>query len=197
MKRRLGSRLWSAVPWLVASAVGGCYSHHTADEELLDIAFPDDVYPDAGAPVVPDAGTACTQTDPLQLLLCQFTQGGGQGSIPGLGGGGTQPPDLSSLQDLIGLLGGGAGGTADLGDLLDLLAGLQGASGQGSLPGAGQTPSLQDILGQFVRRDAGTPPALPTVTALQCAIAIDVPTRILCALRGFPTPGTGFAPTVQ
>lgn len=208
MKRRVGTRLLSSIPLLLVSGLGGCYAHHTADEELLDISFPDEVYPDAGAPVA-DAGstTACTQTDPIQLLICQFSQGGGTGgfNIPGLTGTGTgttgttsQTPDLSGLTDLIGLLGGGTTGTGStsntngLQGLIDLFGNLQGGQ-TGTTGTTGQVPNIQDILSQFgiSSRDAGTTQQMTGVTAAQCASATDAQTRFMCVLSGYATPNQG------
>ncbi|HEX5661706.1 MAG TPA: hypothetical protein VFX59_31160 [Polyangiales bacterium] len=209
-----------SIPWLLSSALGGCYAHHTADEELLDIGFPEEAYPDAGA--ARDAGpiNKCTQTDPIQLLLCQVTSGGGLGGLGGLGGTGTgtgtgtgQTPDLGGLQDIIDLLGGagGAGGGTNTGagglqDIIDLLGGLNGGglNGGGQGTGTGANP-FQDFLDQLNagRRDAGAPvppPATGGVTEAQCAKATDLQTRFLCAVNGFATPaqgrrdgGTGFS----
>ncbi len=179
--RRVGTRLLSSLPLLVSSALGGCYAHHTADEELLEIPFPAEAYPDAGANVIADAGgSKCTQTDPIQLLLCQFTSGsGGLGALGGLGGTGSGTTggstDLSGLQGLIGqFFGGGTGtttpgstGTAGLTDLINQLTGMQntgtntGANGlqdlinqltgmQSTATNTGTQPSLQDVIGQIL-----------------------------------------------
>jgi hypothetical protein len=207
MDRRVGTRLLSSFPLLLSSMLGGCYAHHTADEELLDIEFPDEVYPDAGPAAPADAGSAnrCTQTDPIQLLICQFTQGGGGlGNLPGLGGTGTnngsgtgtQTPDLGGIQDLIDQLIGGGGSTGATGgglqDIIDLLGGLQGGGTTRPGTGTGQLPSLEDLLGQFGRRDAGAPvQQMPAVTEQQCASATTVQLRFVCAINGFATPSQG------
>jgi hypothetical protein len=197
---------------LLASSLGGCYAHHTADEDLLDVAFPDQVYPDAGTSVTKDAGTGCTQTDPIQLLICQFSQGaGGLGNLGDLGnlgnlgnlgsgtgtdtGTGTGQPDLGAIGDLIDqFLGGGSNsgtgnnGTANgLQDILDLL---------GSLTGQGRTPSnpLQDLLDGLgiPTRDAGAAQQMMSqINEATCAKATDAQTRFLCTISGFATPAQG------
>jgi hypothetical protein len=202
MKRRLGTWLLSSVPLLLSSGLAGCYAHHTADEELLDISFPDDVYPDAGAAPGADAGSSkgCTQTDPIQLLICQFTQGGTGGTTT------TQPTSTANtFQDILnGILGGNTGSNTSSGfqDIIDLVSVL-GGQGTTTTPTT-QTPSLEDILGGFgitqpATRDAGAPAQMPTLNAETCAAATDAGTRFMCAIQGFTTPtgtrrdsGTGF-----
>jgi hypothetical protein len=206
MTRRFGTRLLSSVPLLLSSGLAGCYAHHTADEGLLDISFPEDVYPDAGAAPAADAGSSkgCTQTDPIQLLICQFTQGGTGGTTT------TMAPatTANSFQDILnGILGGNTGSNTSSGfqDIIDLVSvlGGQGTTTPSTTPTT-QTPSIEDILQGFgltppATRDAGAPAQMPTLNAETCAAATDAGTRFMCAIQGFTTPtgtrrdgGTGF-----
>src|SRR4051812_23346236 len=107
MARRVGSSWVTAcvaVSTVALLGTSGCYEHHTADEELLDIPFPDEAYPaDSGVRATDAGGSKCTGTDPFALFLCNLTQPPATGT-----GTGTAQP---SITDLLGLLGGGGTGT--------------------------------------------------------------------------------------
>ncbi|MDB4976625.1 MAG: hypothetical protein JWN48_4966, partial [Myxococcaceae bacterium] len=128
MARRVGSSWVTAcvsVGSLALLGLTGCYEHHTADEELLDIPFPDEAYPaDAGIKVGDAGASKCTGTDPIALFFCNLTQ-------PPATGAGATGATQPGIGDLLGLLGGGGtaagGGTGaaapSIADLIALLCG--------------------------------------------------------------------------
>jgi hypothetical protein len=145
MARSVGSWLVGSV---LLSSLGGCYASHTADEELLDLEFPEEVYPaDAGA-AADAARNKCDLADPIQRAICQFTQGAqrpGNGNGNGNGQCNQTDPIQKAICEFSQGAGGGTGGTGgipglDIGTIIDLLGGGAGGGGTG-------TPSLEDLLG--------------------------------------------------
>lgn len=189
MARRVETWLVGSAGWLVASALTGCYTHHTADEELINLPFPADAHGDAGdaggaahaadAAAARDAGT-CTGANAIETFICGLSpQTGGTTGTTGT----TGTPGGINLTDLITLFGGGTGtntgttGTAGQPSIADIIALFGG--GTGTTPGAGTTP---------VRRDAGvgmTRPGGQTTmpTAAECAAATDQFTKFLCMMQ--------------
>jgi hypothetical protein len=132
MAHRLGTLWVGSAGLFVASSLVGCYAHHTADEELVDIPFPAEVYADAGivvvdaAPPVVDAGKpACSGTNAFETFLC-----GLQTPSTGTTGTGSSTPDIGSLITLLGGGNTGSTGGIDLTSLINLLGG--GTTGTGT-----------------------------------------------------------------
>ena len=167
MAHRLGTLWVGSAGLVIASSLVGCYAHHTADEELIDIPFPAEVYADAGIkvdaapPVVVDAGKpACSGTNAIETFLC-----GLQTPTTGTTGSGT--PDIGSL---ITLLGGGNTGTTggiDLTSLINLLGGGA-ATGTQNPFGGGTTGGGRTMTTPPPVRDAGAFGGFTLPTAEEC-----------------------------
>jgi hypothetical protein len=216
--RRLGT-------WLLGSAVlslgsAGCYQQHTADEEAIELEFPEGSY-DAGVVAVVDAGSAnnCGAPGTIQAFLCGLQ--GGQSGAPG------QP----SLTDLLGpgglgdLLGGMQPGARPGTQAAPRDAGVVGAGGVsiedilGVLGGGtedGRQPSIEEILAGFGFRDAGMrpsdPPApprngrdrdaaaprpgIPMPSPEDCVEPADPLTALICAMQARRDAGVPRPPVV-
>ncbi|MDB4988768.1 MAG: hypothetical protein JWN04_3946 [Myxococcaceae bacterium] len=206
MARRVGTS-WSGVGSVLTAGLlsvcgaSGCYEHHTADEELLDIPFPDDAYPDAGVHAADaSTGTKCTGTDPIALFLCQLTAPSPTART-GTGTGAAATPSLQDIITLLGGLGGATGtGTGTGANSQNPLAALTALLGGSTATGTGTgTPTLADILTQLGlgaagtgtptgtggtrTRDAGAGRAVTMPTAADCVAPTDQVTQFICMLQ--------------
>jgi len=214
MARRLGTWLLgsAALSLGALSSLSGCYSHHTADEDKLDIDFPDGSY-DAGVVVVTDAGPVksdagnCGAPGTIQSFLCGL-MGGTGGTTPATGTGGTGTPSIADILngtqdpaafgDLLGALTGM--GTTGGSSLTDLLAGLGIPTTGGRAPTMPTTPTTRPTTPTTPgARDAGAGRlgGFTTPTAADCANPTSQLTQLICSMQqggrrdaGTPRPTT-------
>jgi hypothetical protein len=184
MARRVGTLLVGSAVLALCGSLSGCYAHHTADEELVDIPFPAAYDDDDAGTVVSDGGAAkprCTGADALANFLCNLTSPAPTAQTP------AAAPDLTdlitaagSLGDLAGLFGGGAtGNTGNAANpFADLLAGL--GIPASAMGGTGTTTPTNP----FMRPDAGTTPRPVTMPTAQDCVAPTSPiTQFICSLQ--------------
>lgn len=134
---------------LLALSLPGCFDHHTADEQVLELVEVDDAgvgttnKADASASKADASTTGCATSDPLSSFLCQL----GGGNTTGKADAAAADPFTAIIQQILG--GGGTGAATQncskqpdqIQQLLCTVTGGTGLEGLiGSLLGGGAAP---------------------------------------------------------